>query len=74
MCKALHGKGVPISFDPNVRKELVGNPAYFAAVREMIDMAAIFLPSEEDARLCFPVAGSKTSPRKCSPKAGAPWC
>jgi sugar/nucleoside kinase (ribokinase family) len=59
VCKALHGKGVPISFDPNVRKELVGNPAYFAAVREMIDMAAIFLPSEEDAQALFPGRGLK---------------
>ena len=54
VCKALHGKGVTISFDPNVRKELVGNPAYFAAVSEMIDMASIFLPSEDDVEALFP--------------------
>ena len=37
-----------------MRKELIGNPAYFAAVREMIDIAAIFLPSEDDAATLFP--------------------
>jgi sugar/nucleoside kinase (ribokinase family) len=53
-CKALHGKGVKISFDPNVRKELIGNPAYFELVRELIGICAIFLPSEEDAATLFP--------------------
>jgi sugar/nucleoside kinase (ribokinase family) len=52
--KALHSKGVAISFDPNVRKELVGNPAYFDAVKAMIGLSAIVLPSEEDAQALFP--------------------
>ena len=54
VCKALHAKGSTISFDPNVRKELVGNPAYFAAVGEMVDITGIFLPSEDDAAALFP--------------------
>jgi sugar/nucleoside kinase (ribokinase family) len=54
VCKALHAEGVAISFDPNVRKELTGDPAYFSAVREMIGIAAFFLPSEEDAAVLFP--------------------
>ena len=54
VCKALHGKGVKISFDPNVRKELIGNPAYFESVREMIEISSVFLPSEEDAVTLFP--------------------
>ena len=53
-CKFLHGKGVKIAFDPNVRKELVGNPAYFASVREMIDICSLFLPSEDDVVALFP--------------------
>ena len=53
-CKALHGRGVKISFDPNVRKELIGNPAYFELVRELIAISAIFLPSEDDAATLFP--------------------
>jgi sugar/nucleoside kinase (ribokinase family) len=52
--RALHETGVAISFDPNVRKELVGNPAYFAAVRSMLDLSAIVLPSEDDAEALFP--------------------
>ena len=43
-----------IAFDPNVRKELVGNPAYFASVREMIDICSMFLPSEDDIAALFP--------------------
>ncbi len=54
VCKALHAKGVKISFDPNVRKELIGNPAYFDSVREMIGISSVFLPSEEDAATLFP--------------------
>jgi sugar/nucleoside kinase (ribokinase family) len=53
-CKALHRKGVKISFDPNVRKELVGNPAYFGSVREMIDICSMFLPSDDDVAALFP--------------------
>jgi sugar/nucleoside kinase (ribokinase family) len=53
-CKSLHAKGVKISFDPNVRKELIGNPAYFDSVREMIGISSVFLPSEEDAATLFP--------------------
>jgi len=54
VCKALHAKGVKISFDPNVRKELISNPAYFDSVREMIGISSIFLPSEEDAATLYP--------------------
>jgi sugar/nucleoside kinase (ribokinase family) len=54
VCKALHGRGVKISFDPNVRKELMGNPAYFGAVRAMMEICSIFLPSEDDAAALFP--------------------
>ncbi len=53
-CKTLHAKGVKISFDPNVRKELIGDPAYFDSVREMIGISSVFLPSEEDAVTLFP--------------------
>ena len=54
VCKALHARGVAISFDPNVRKELVGNSAYFQLVREMLAVSAIVLPSEDDAATLFP--------------------
>ena len=53
-CQALHGKGVRISFDPNIRKELMGSPAYLEAVRTILGLARIFLPSEEDAAVLFP--------------------
>jgi sugar/nucleoside kinase (ribokinase family) len=54
ICKALQPQNVKISFDPNVRKELTSDPGYFAAVQELIALASIFLPSEEDAQVLFP--------------------
>ena len=54
VCKALHGRNVKISFDPNVRKELMGNPSYFDAVAGMMAISSIFLPSEDDAAALFP--------------------
>ena len=54
VCTALHDSGVAISFDPNVRKELMGNPSYFDAVAAMLAISGIFLPSEDDAAALFP--------------------
>lgn len=54
LCRALQPKGVKISFDPNVRKELASEASYFTALRELTGMASIFLPSEEDAEILFP--------------------
>jgi sugar/nucleoside kinase (ribokinase family) len=54
ICRALHASGVKISFDPNLRKELIGDPAYFNGVRELMAMSAIFLPSDDDAAALFP--------------------
>lgn len=54
ICKALHGAGVRISFDPNVRKELLGDAGYSAAVGQLIGLAHYFLPSVEDAAVLFP--------------------
>jgi sugar/nucleoside kinase (ribokinase family) len=54
VCRALHGSGVKISLDPNVRKELMGNSSYLSAVKELLGMCSIFLPSEDDATLLFP--------------------
>ncbi len=54
VCRALHVDGAKISFDPNVRKELMGNAGYLAAVNEMISLTSIFLPSEDDAAALFP--------------------
>ncbi len=54
VCKALHARGVRVSFDPNLRKELMGDPIYFATVSELIDICSCFLPSEDDAATLFP--------------------
>jgi sugar/nucleoside kinase (ribokinase family) len=54
LCTALKARGVGISFDPNVRKELASDKGYFGVVRELVEMASIFLPSEEDAEALYP--------------------
>ena len=43
-----------ISLDPNIRKELLGDPGYRTVVDELTRLATYFLPSEEDAAVLFP--------------------
>ena len=31
-----------VSFDPNIRKELIGSPSYFATVNELVDISQLF--------------------------------
>ncbi len=54
VCNTLHDEGMAISFDPNLRKELMGNPSYFDAVANIMAICTIFLPSEDDAAALFP--------------------
>ncbi len=54
VCREMHKRGAKISFDPNVRKELMGDASYFSAVNELMGICAYFLPSEEDAAALFP--------------------
>lgn len=54
VCRALHERGVAISFDPNIRKELVADPSYMETVRALLEIAAFVLPSAEDADVLFP--------------------
>jgi sugar/nucleoside kinase (ribokinase family) len=54
LCRATRATGTKISLDPNVRKELASDLTYFRTLRELMSMASIFLPSEEDAALLFP--------------------
>jgi len=56
-CRALRERGTRISFDPNVRKELLGDAGYRRAVDALTAMASFFLPSEEDAAVLFPGEG-----------------
>ena len=54
VCKALHSRGAAISYDPNIRKELISDPDYFTTVNELMAICTYFLPSEEDADVLFP--------------------
>jgi len=55
--RSLHQQGVKLSFDPNIRKELMGSAGYFETVHELLAMSSIFMPSEEDAAALFPQSG-----------------
>ena len=54
ICLALHASGVRISLDPNIRKELLGDPNYRTVVDQLTRLATYFLPSEEDVAVLFP--------------------
>jgi sugar/nucleoside kinase (ribokinase family) len=54
LCAALDAAGVALSFDPNVRKELAGDPGYRRAVDALTASCRYFLPSEEDMAVLFP--------------------
>lgn len=51
---ALEGRGVRLSFDPNLRPELMAEAAAGEAVRRLLGRAAFVLPSEADAAALFP--------------------
>jgi len=53
ICEALLAKGVRISFDPNIRKELLGDPSYMTIVRRLLATCTFFLPSDDDAVTLF---------------------
>lgn len=48
--------GAEISFDPNVRKELLANPAMAETIREILSKTDILLPSEDDLTYLVPEA------------------
>ena len=54
LARRLHDAGVKLSLDPNIRKELLGDPAYRRTVDALTERANFFLPSEEDAAILFP--------------------
>lgn len=54
ICRALHRRGVAISFDPNIRRELLAYPSYMDTVRALLEIATFVLPSVEDAEVLFP--------------------
>ena len=53
ICMALHERGVAISFDPNIRKELLADPSYMDTERALLEISTFVLPSEEDAAILF---------------------
>jgi fructokinase len=47
-------RGSRISFDPNIRLELMGSPEVREALWEMVEICDFFLPSESDLRFFHP--------------------
>lgn len=54
LCQSLHARGVRVSFDPNLRKELMGDPDYLSVVRDLLAISTYVLPSDDDADVLFP--------------------
>ena len=52
--RALKSGGVAVSFDPNIRSELITDAGYLATVRDLIALSDFVLPSDGDAALLFP--------------------
>lgn len=50
-------KGGKISFDPNIRTELLHDPSVFDTVRRVVENTSVFLPGEEELLL---ISGEKT--------------
>lgn len=46
--KAAHKLGAKISFDPNIRKELLGEKQTGAIVNELLELTSVFLPGEDE--------------------------
>lgn len=51
------GKGGKVSFDPNIRTELLHDPSVFDTVRHVLENTSVFLPGEEELLL---LTGEKT--------------
>ncbi|WP_442579769.1 sugar kinase [Mesorhizobium sp. ASY16-5R] len=64
ICRALHEAGVAISFDPNIRKELLTDPSYMETVRSLLSISTFVLPSVEDAEVLFPGESFETFSRR----------
>ena len=54
VCSEMRARGVRISFDPNIRRELAGNPDYLRSVEQISSMSTYFLPSDDDMSVLFP--------------------
>ena len=64
ICRALHDRGVAISFDPNIRKELLADPSYLEKVKALLAISTFVLPSAEDAAVLFPGEGFESFSRR----------
>lgn len=53
LARHLHERDVRLSLDPNIRKELLGDPAYRRTVDALMALSSFILPSEEDAAILF---------------------
>ena len=58
--KTMHAavvKGAKVSFDPNIRPELMRDPAVYDSIREVTENASVLLPGREELML---ITGEKT--------------
>lgn len=59
--RAVKARGGTVSFDPNLRKEILGIPGVEAAMTEMLGLTDLFLPSDDELTLLTRAKESKTA-------------
>jgi sugar/nucleoside kinase (ribokinase family) len=67
--KAMQAQGTKISFDPNVRMEHLMHPKKreesFAIIHEILEMAEVFAPGEDELKLITGMEDVEESVKKC---------
>lgn len=58
-------KGGKISFDPNIRTELLHDPSVFGSVRQVLEKTSVFLPGEEELLLLSGEETIEKAVKKC---------
>jgi hypothetical protein len=61
---AIKARGGSVSFDPNIRKEMMSDAAFTATLRQILAVTDLFLPSGEEILLFSPAADEREAARR----------
>ena len=63
LSKAADDRGIAVSFDPNIRKEMLNDPDFVEALRGILDRSSIVLASEGELPILMDVEGDLAGAR-----------